>query len=107
MGIGAIVASATFMSKSTNDTSTCATAEMMRVPPGLPDTRTSSPSLKRSSGEMVLTARLPGSGRLFGFAWKPVAPGSPTDNAKLPMWSFRRMPVPGMVTPEPKDDPSV
>jgi len=74
---------------------------MMVGPPGLPVTRTSWPSFVTRVGVMDESGRLPGTMALASPWMRPNMFGVPTCEVKSSISLFMRMPVPGMVTPEP------
>ena len=95
-------------SKSITPETTRKIAAGMYDPPGDPVIRVNSKSLLNTiTGAMVLIGLLPNSNLLPGLAARPFIFLSPYLYAKLFIWLFIRIPVPGIVTPEPNEYPNV
>ena len=83
------------------------TAEGMRLPPGVPTTIDSCPSLVTIVGVIDDSGRLPGATALFGPSTNPNMLGEPGLAEKSSISSLRRMPVPAAVTCAPNQSFSV
>jgi hypothetical protein len=82
-------------------TTTCSTAEMMRLPPGEPVTSTGLPSFSTMVGDIDDSGRLPGPGRLASKPTRPKAFGAPGAAVKSSSSLLSSTPVPSATRPTP------